>query len=110
MKRGDVYWVSLNPSRGHEQAGFRPVVIVSPEAFNVASGVPIVLPITNGGAFAQRIGFAVVLNDDTLPITGLIRCDQPRALDLRERQGQYLASLPMHLVNEMVAKVQVLFA
>ena len=109
MKRGDIYWVSLNPTQGHEQSGIRPVVVVSPEAFNRASGVPIVLPITTGGGFAQRIGFAVLL-DDGLPITGLIRCDQPRALDINKRGGKYAATLPPHLIDEMLAKVQTLFA
>lgn len=110
MKRGDIYWVSLNPTQGHEQSGIRPVVVVSPEAFNRASGVPIVLPITTGGGFAQRIGFAVLLDDAALPITGLIRCDQPRALDMVQRGGKYAATLPPHLIDEMLAKVQTLFA
>lgn len=109
MKRGEIYWVSLNPAQGHEQSGIRPVVVVSPEAFNRASGVPVVLPITTGGGFAQRIGFAVLLDDAALPLTGLIRCDQPRALDIRQRGGKYAATLPPHLVEEMLAKVQTLF-
>ena len=108
MKRGEIYWVSLNPTQGHEQSGIRPVV-VSPEAFNCASGVPIVLPITTDSGFAQRIGFAVLL-DDGLPITGLIRCDQPCALNINQRGGKYAATLPPHLIDEMLAKVQTLFA
>ena len=52
MKRGDIYLVSLNPKQGREQQGHRPVLIVSPSAFNAASKLPVVLPITNGGDFA----------------------------------------------------------
>ena len=58
MKRGDIYMVSLDPTMGHEQQGQRPVLIVSPTAFNEATKVPVVLPITSGGEFARRIGRA----------------------------------------------------
>ena len=64
MKRGDIYLVTLDPTEGREQQGYRPVVVVSPDAFNQATNLPVVLPITTGGAFAQRIGFAV-------PISGI---------------------------------------
>ena len=62
MKRGEIYMVSLDPTQGHEQQGQRPVLIVSPTAFNEATKVPVVLPITSGGEFARRIGFAVPLS------------------------------------------------
>lgn len=71
MKRGDIYWLDLDPTLGHEQSGFRPVVIVSATAFNLASKLPVVVPITNGGAFAERLGFAVSLKDAGLKQQGL---------------------------------------
>ena len=80
MKRGDIYLVSLDPTEGREQRGSRPVLIVSPEAFNEATRLPVVCPITNGGDFARRIGFAVPISG--IRTTGVIRCDQPRVLDL----------------------------
>ncbi len=61
MKRGDIYMVDLEPTPGCEQRGHRSVVIVSPSDFNRATGLPVVLPITTGGDFARRIGFAVAL-------------------------------------------------
>ena len=61
MQRGDIWLVSLDPTAGHEQQGTRPVVIVSPAAFNDLTGTPVVLPITTGGSFARRRGFAVSL-------------------------------------------------
>ena len=61
VQRGDIWLVSLDPSAGHEQQGTRPVLIVSPDAFNKLTGVPVVLPITTGGSFARRRGFAVSL-------------------------------------------------
>lgn len=52
MKRGDIWLVGLDPTEGHEQTGRRPVLIVSREAFNRVTKVPVVLPITSGGSFA----------------------------------------------------------
>lgn len=107
MKRGDIWLVSLDPSVGHEQAGSRPVLIISPDKFNQASGLPIVLPITNGGNFARRIGFSVEITG--IKTTGIIRCDQPRVLDLKQRSGKQIDSLPEYLLDEVLAKVQTLF-
>ena len=57
MKRGEIWLVGLDPTQGHEQKGRRPVLIVSPEAFNRVTKVPVVLPITGGGNFARTAGF-----------------------------------------------------
>ena len=48
MRRGDIFMVSLDPTSGREQRGHRPVVVVSADAFNAATGIPVVLPITSG--------------------------------------------------------------
>ncbi|MDR0588257.1 MAG: type II toxin-antitoxin system PemK/MazF family toxin, partial [Burkholderiales bacterium] len=56
MRRGDVYWVSLDPIAGHEQSGVRPVLVITPDAFNKVTKLPVVLPITTGGKFAKNIG------------------------------------------------------
>jgi len=64
VRRGDIYRVSLDPTAGREQSGSRPVLIVSPVEFNEATKLPVILPITNGGKSARRLGFAV-------PITGI---------------------------------------
>ena len=61
MKRGEIWLVGLDPAEGHEQKGRRPVLIVSPEAFNHVTKVPVVLPITSGGSLARTAGFAVLL-------------------------------------------------
>src|SRR5205823_10334204 len=82
MKRGDIWLVGLDPTEGHEQKGRRPVLIVSPDAFNRVTRVPVVLPITSGGSFARTAGFAVPLSGAGIQTTGVVRCDQPRALDL----------------------------
>ena len=107
MKRGDIYSVSLDPASGHEQKGFRPVLILSPEEFNRVTGVPVVLPITSGGEFARRNGFAVILSGTET--TGIIRCDQPRSLDLGARRGKKIGEVPPEILNEVMAKIITIF-
>lgn len=107
MRRGDVYMVDLEPTQEREQRGHRPVVIVSPDDFNRATGLPVILPIANGGDFARRIGFAVPLTG--LRTTGVVRCDQPRVLDLNIRNGRKVESLPQAAMEEILAKAATIF-
>jgi mRNA interferase ChpB len=107
MKRGDIYLVSLDPTQGHEQQGQRPVLIVSPTAFNEATKVPVVLPITSGGEFARRLGFAVPISG--IQTTGIVRCDQPRVLDIAARGGRKVDALPAEFLDEVLARVGTLF-
>lgn len=107
MKRGDVYMVDLEPTQGREQRGHRPVVIVSPDDFNRATGLPVILPITNGGDFARRLGFAVPLADTKT--TGVVRCDQPRVLDLNARNGKKVETLPAAIMDEVLARTATIF-
>ncbi len=109
MERGDIYLVSLDPTAGHEQQGTRPVLVVSPAAFNRLTKTPVVLPITTGGSFARTAGFAVPLAEAGTKTTGVIRCDQPRALDLGARNGRKLESAPAAIVDEVLAKLAPLF-
>jgi len=109
MKRGEIWLVALDPSQGHEQKGRRPVLIVSPEAFNRVTKVPVVLPITSGGSFARTAGFAVPLDGAGTTTTGVVRCDQPRALDLSARGGKKLETVPDAIVNEVLARVLPIF-
>jgi mRNA interferase ChpB len=107
VKLGDIYLVSLNPVQGREQQGHLPVLIVSPSEFNTATKLPVVLPITNGEDFARRIGFGVEITGTKT--TGLIRCNQPRVLDIVERGGRKVDILPAALLDDVLAKVSTLF-
>ena len=109
MKRGEIWLVSLDPAAGHEQKGRRPVLIVSPEAFNRLTKLPVVVPITSGGNFAWVAGFAVALAGAGTKTTGFVRCDQPRVLDLATREGKKLESLPEAYVDEVLAKLATIF-
>ncbi len=99
--------VALDPALGREQQGHRPVLIISATAFNAATNLPVVLPITNGGDFARRIGFAVHISG--VKTTGLVRCDQPRVLDIAARGGRKVDALPVELLDEVLAKVAAIF-
>jgi mRNA interferase ChpB len=107
MKRGDIYMVSLEPTLGREQRGHRPVLIISPTEFNVATRLPVILPITSGGEFARRIGFAVPLAG--IRTTGVVRCDQPRVLDIAARNGRKTDTLPQPLLDDVLARAATLF-
>src|ERR1700735_3488370 len=105
MKRGEIWLVGLDPAEGHEQKGRRPVLIVSPEAFNRLTKAPLVLPITSGGNFARMAGFAVSLAGAGTKTAGVIRGDQPRALDLAARGGKKLESAPGAIVDDVLARL-----
>ena len=107
MKRGDIYLVSLDPTAGHEQSGSRPVLIVSPVEFNEATKLPVVLPITNGGDFARRLGFAVPVTG--IKTSGVVRCDQSRVLDLAARHGRKVDTLPATIMDEVLARLSTIF-
>ena len=109
MKRGEIWLVGLDPTHGHEQKGRRPVLIVSPEAFNRVTRVPVVLPITSRGGFARAAGFAVSLEGAGTKTSGIIRCDQPRALDLSARGGRKLESIPDALMSDVLARLMTIF-
>jgi mRNA-degrading endonuclease toxin of MazEF toxin-antitoxin module len=61
MRRGEIWLVGVDPAEGHEQKGGRPVLVISPAAFNRGTKVSVVLPITSGGNPARTAGFAVSL-------------------------------------------------
>lgn len=105
MDRGDIYIVSLNPTSGHEQHGVRPVLVVSPAAFNKVTNTPIVLPITSGGNFARTRGFAVSLDTAATKTKGVVRCDQPRAIDMVARGGRKVESIPQDIIDDVMARL-----
>jgi len=108
MDRGDIYMVDLEPTAGREQRGHRPVVVVSSKRFNRLTSCPVILPITNGGEFARRIGFVVELSGTKT--TGIVRCDQPRAIDLVARNARRVESVPESIMDEVLAKAGAIFA
>lgn len=110
MDRGEIWLVSLDPGTGHEQSGKRPVLIVSPAPFNRLTRLPVVVPITSGGSFVRTAGFAVSLDGAGTKTTGVIRCDQPRAIDMAAREGKRLERIPAAIVNDVLARVETILS
>lgn len=103
-ERGDLVWVSLNPQAGHEQAGRRPAVVLSPRAYNARVGLAILCPITG-----QVKGYPFeVLLPSGLAITGAVLADQVKSLDWRARQTERIGSLPQASVFEILGKLRAL--
>src|ERR1700680_1464420 len=109
MNRGEIWLVSLDPTSGHEQKGRRPVLIVSPEAFNRITKLPVILPITSGGNFARTAGFAGPLTGVGTKTGGVARCAQPRGLALAARGGRKLETVPDAVMDEVLAKISPIF-
>jgi mRNA interferase MazF len=88
LKRGDVVWADLNPVRGREQAGHRPVLIISEDVFNERSGTVIAMAITSK---PQRAGFPLTLklSGKQLPQEAWVKMSQVRTLST-ERIGTKL--------------------
>jgi mRNA interferase ChpB len=101
-ERGQIYHVDLNPTAGHEQSGFRPVLVVTQKLFNT-SGTPIVCPITHGGAHARNRGFSVELKGTKTD--GVVLCHQLRAVDLQARNARYIETVSQDILDEIMARI-----
>jgi len=110
MKRGEIWLVALDPMQGHEQKGRRPVLIVSPEAFNRVTKVPVVLPITSGGKFARMAGYAV--NVDGRGDKNHGYCSRRPASSSRSRRmwrEEKLENVPDAIMDEVLARLAPIF-
>jgi mRNA interferase MazF len=102
--RGDVVWIALNPQAGHEQAGRRPAVVVSPRSYNGKVGLGLFCPITSR---VKGYPFEVVLPSDQ-PVKGVVLADQVKSLDWRVRRAELAARLPDDTCAEVVGKLATL--
>ncbi len=100
-QRGDVWLCDLNPSRGREQAGTRPVFVLSA----ADDSLSIVLPISQGITLARSAGFAVSLMGTAMDTQGVIICNQPRTVALKERNGKRIEQAPGAIVEEVLARI-----
>lgn len=104
--RGDVVWITLNPQAGHEQAGRRPAVVLSPIAYNSKVGLAILCPITN-----QIKGYPFeVLIPAGLGVTGAILADQVKSLDWHAQKAEWICTLPEVTVIEVLQKLGTLLS
>ena len=102
--RGDVVWLTFNPQAGHEQAGRRPALILSPAAYNGKVGLALLCPITS-----QRKGYPFeVTIPENLPVSGVVLSDQVKSLDWKIHQAEYIMTLPSEITMDVLAKINTL--
>ena len=98
VKQGDIIKVSLNPQKGHEQAGYRPAVVVSNDFFNQKTNLTIVCPITNiNNKFPLHIPL-----DRRTQTTGVILCEYIKVLDLNARPHTVIEQLPKDILTNVI--------
>ncbi len=101
VSQGDIIKLDFNPQSGHEQAGYRPAVVVSNDFFNAKTNLTIVCPITNT---KKPFPLHVPLDHRTVT-TGVILCEHIKALDLHARTFRVVERLPDDLLDEVIAIV-----
>jgi mRNA interferase MazF len=99
--RGDLIWLQFNPQAGHEQAGHRPALVISPVAYNRRVGLALCCPITSQ---VKGYPFEVALPSG-LEVEGAILSDQLRSLDWRARKARRISRVPNEVLNETVGKL-----
>ena len=104
--RGDVVWITLNPQAGHEQAGRRPALVLSPSAYNGKVGLAIVCPITTQ---VKGYPFEVAVPPGS-KLAGVVLADQVKNLDWRVRKAEFVCKLPRKTTDEVLQKLGTLLA
>ena len=100
-ERGDVVWISFNPQAGHEQAGRRPAIVLSPKAYNRKVELAILCPVTSQ---VKGYPFEVRLPAE-MSVKGVILSDQVKSLDWRVRKAEFIEALPEEVIGEVLAKL-----
>jgi mRNA interferase MazF len=103
--RGEIIRLDLDPQAGREQAGRRPVLVLSPASYNAKSNLAVICPLTNktkGYPFEVSIEAGAVTDGSA---TGVILADQVRSLDWVERNAEYFATLDDETVNQVTGLV-----
>ncbi len=105
-ERGDAVWITLDPQAGHEQAGRRPALVLSPSTYNGRVGSALFCPITNQ---IKGYPFEVPLPAG-LPVTGVVGADQVKSLNWRVRKTVHIGSVPEEVVEQVLQRLQILIA
>ncbi len=101
FEQGDIIFLNFTPQSGHEQRGRRPALVVSNNVYNRFHNLLMVCPITN----TDRDFPTHVRLDTRTNTTGVIMCDQVRALDVLSRNGEFVEKAPENLVAEVVDQI-----
>ncbi len=100
VKQGDIIKIDFDPQSGHEQAGYRPALVISNHVFNSNTNMTIVCPITNAGCFPLHLPL-----DEKMITTGFILCQHVKALDIEKRGYKFVEKLPSELLKQVVDMV-----
>ena len=99
--RGDVIWLTFNPQAGHEQAGRRPALVLSPHAYNGKVGLAILCPVTS-----QIKGYPFEVPVPAgLKLAGVLLADQVKNLDWRARKAEFICTLRPETTREVLEKL-----
>jgi len=102
--RGDIVWLTFNPQVGHEQAGRRPALVLSPETYNTKVGLAILCPITSK---VKGYPFEVAIPEG-LKVSGAILSDQVKSLDWKMRDAEFFCKLSPETMDEVLQKLNTL--
>ena len=98
VKQGDIIKVSFNPQMGHEQAGYRPALVVSNDIFQMQTKLAVVCPITNtDNKFPLHVSL-----DSRTKTTGVILCEHLRTLDLNSRPYVFVEKVPDDILDKVI--------
>jgi len=100
-ERGDVIWITLNPSLGHEQTGRRPALVLSPGSYNGKVGLAVLCPITS---HVKGYPFEVSLPVG-LPVEGVVLSDQAKSLDWRSRGAEFACKVPVECTTAVLERL-----
>lgn len=98
VKQGDIIKINLNPTKGHEQSGYRPALILSNDDFMYYTRLAIVCPISNAN---NHFPLHIALDERT-KTTGNILCEHLRTLDINSRGYNYIESLPKDILENVL--------
>lgn len=103
-ERGDIVWLQFDPQAGHEQAGRRPALVVSPRAYNEKVGLALLCPVTSK---KKSYPFEVELPEES-KVSGAVLADQIKSLDWQIRRAEFICRAPAEAVAETLAKIRTL--
>ena len=102
VSQGDIIKINFDSQSGHEQAGYRPALVVSNDTFNQETNLALVCPITNtDNAFPLHVNL-----DDRTITTGVILCEHIKSLDINSRRYKIVEILPQDILDKVISTIE----
>lgn len=103
-ERGDAVWLDFDPQSGHEQAGRRPAIVISPLAYNKKVGLALFCPITR---HVKGYPFEVAISKG-IKVKGVVLADQIKSFDWRARSSEFIVRLPDVIIDNVLERIRTL--